>query len=268
MANIRYALSYASFYGRTFEEFIQEAHRMGLSVVELIPDQSPNLYSEFDNRRADRLKFAMEELGMECTMHNVFYDINLLSLVPAVKSNSFAITESVIDLSLQLGALTLTIHPGYMFPGWRRDPPQRDRFWIEAKDSLSRLGALASKISILIENGSYHLCTRSGEGIKPLHIGIDPKEIDRLIDLSEGRIGICLDLGKAIHSGHKVEDFIKGRESLIKQVQVSSIQDHFGVIAKSINTLREADFSGTIVLEGQLLDVIPGLEALRKAGLE
>jgi sugar phosphate isomerase/epimerase len=267
MNSLRFALSYASYYGRTFEDFVREARALGFSIVELIPDQSPNLYNEFDFHRTTELKALLTELEMECTAHNVFYDINLLSLVPSVKENSFSITESVVDWSTQIGALTLTVHPGYMFPGWRRDMVQRERFWIEAKDSFVRLGSLSNALPVLIENGSYHLCTRFGEGRKPLHVGIDPEELDRLIDLSEGKLGICLDLGKAIQSGHEVEEFVRKRPTFIKQLQLSSIDENIETISKLINTLGENNFSGVIVLEGQLPDVTSGLEKLQKIGL-
>jgi len=265
--SIRCALSYAGFYGHTFEDFLGKAQQIGFRVVELIPDQFPNLYDDFNDTRISELKSMAADFGISFTIHNVFYDINLLSLVPAVRTHSFAITESVTRFAIKLGALSLTVHPGYMFPGWRRDPSQRDRFWTEARKSLIRLGGLASELPILIENVSYHLCTRLSDGKSPLHVGIDPAELRQLVDLSGEKLGICLDIGKARHSGHSIEEFFGDRPELIKQIQASSVREHFDSVLTAIRLLQRHNSTGIIVLEGQLPDALPGFETLKSIGL-
>lgn len=161
MTRVQPSLSYAVAYGSLFEDFIIHASQLGFSSVQLIPDQSPNLYSELSPSRLRSLRELQRDLGMSYHLHNVFYDINLTSLVPEVKQCAFDITSKVLSIAQEINAQTVTLHPGYMFGGWRRDPIQRKRFWEEAEQSMKRLGSMseAAKVPLLIENGSYHITT-------------------------------------------------------------------------------------------------------------
>ena len=251
---LSFSLSYATAYGITFEDFIEQAVERGFSDVQLIPDQEPNLYSEFDKSRIERLLHLSTKYGLQYRVHNVFYDINPLSLVPAVRDAALAVTKEIVAFAKAIRAKTVTVHAGYMFPGWRRDPVQSTRFWSYAEQSLRRLADLASgqNVDLLIENGSYYVSTRDGLGHKPLHVGVDPEELRRLIDVAEGRLGVCLDLNKALHSSSPLGAFVSKVGPWVRELQVSSVRDHEAEIGGAIEALKAESFKGAIVLEGTL----------------
>ncbi|MBK8545460.1 MAG: sugar phosphate isomerase/epimerase [Caulobacteraceae bacterium] len=127
-----FCLSYATDYGASFEDFVRSAAVRGYDSVQLIPDQTPNLYSDFEKQRTSDLAALIADSGLSCSLHNVFYDINLFSLVPAVQETAFEITAKCVDLSAALGARYAVLHTGYMFGGWRSDKTQAEKFWRNA----------------------------------------------------------------------------------------------------------------------------------------
>jgi sugar phosphate isomerase/epimerase len=219
-------LSYAGFYGERFEDFISIAARKGFDGVQLIPDQDPNLYTSFDRKRQASLVDAMRQYSLDIHLHNVFYDINIVSVVPEVQENSLKITESVLVLARGLGAKTLTVHPGYMFPGWRGDKVQTARFWDAAQVGMERLSCMSQEygLTILIENGSYFVTTATSDRRRPLHVGITIEEIERLLAYGDG-IGVCLDLGKVRASGIDPVEMIDALSDRIYQFQISNWDD-------------------------------------------
>lgn len=248
----RVSLSYATAYGVSFEDFVERAVRQGFSDVQFIPDQEPNLYSTFDARRIDALLCLRSKHGLQYRVHNVFYDINLLSLVPAVREAAFRITKDVMAFAKAILADTVTVHPGYMFPGWRRDPVQATLFWARAKDSVLRLAEMSADLGLntLIENGSYYVCTSEGSGRRPLHVGVDPDELWRLVDGAGGGLGVCLDVNKALHSGHPLSAFLERLGPSIRELQVSSVRGHEIELRPALIHLHKAGFTGVVVLEG------------------
>src|SRR5262245_8723716 len=226
-------LSYASYYGETFENFVRIAHERGFRAVQLTPDQEPNLYSEFPRQRRHALGTLANELGVTLHLHNVFYDINLVSLVPDVRDLALHISEQVFRLGDELGAQTVTVHPGYMFGGWRRDQVQRERFWREAVAPLRRIGECAERtgIKLLFENGSYFITTATGYRPRPLHIGIEPVELRRIVEMSGNMAGVVLDINKAVHSGIAPIDFVREIGERIEQLQISTVDRYKEEIA-------------------------------------
>ncbi len=226
--NITKSISYAAgFYRRTFEEFIEFAGTSGFSGVQFIPDQAPNLYSEFDEGRTHSIKERLSALGLSVSVHNVFYDINLCSLVPDVADFSRTITRKVLEFSQAVGAGTLTVHPGYMYPGWRNDPLQNKEFWRSAESNLSELAELGSEfnVQILLENGSYCLSAREYGRKSEFHLGIDIAELAKLLELGGSEMGVCMDIGKLRASGVNPKEFVDTFSEVIREVQVSSSDD-------------------------------------------
>jgi sugar phosphate isomerase/epimerase len=151
-----------------------------------------------------------------------------------------------------------------MFPGWRRFSYQTDRFWRVVEQSLLELGKLSEEygISILLENGSYHLCAAVGSYRTPLHLGISPDEMLHLLKLSENKLGISFDFNKAIHSSIPIQDFIAKLGSSIKQVQVSTVERYRDIILDNINTLPLLNKGFSIVLEGGKDEAVSALKLL------
>ncbi len=268
MNNLHISLSYAAgFYTLPFETLCEYAAKHNYYGVQLIPDQSPNLYFEINSARAKKINTILKENGLTASLHNVFYDINLTSLIPDVQHNSINITKKVIRLSKKLGAKHLTVHPGYIYPGWRSDPKQETRYWEAAKKGISEIVGYAEKqkIKLLFENGSYHLTSKNSPKSIAFHIGIDIEEFRRILDFGCGKIGVCFDIGKARASGIKFEDFIIEFGNDIEQVQFSSIEslEEFSETSKKNGLdLEKIDF----VYEGKLVIERKKIEKLLKHG--
>jgi sugar phosphate isomerase/epimerase len=247
------ALSYASYYGHTFEEFLVTARDQGFAAVQVIPDQAPNLYSDFSSQRRRILRAFAEESGIALHLHNVFYDINIVSMVPAVRRLALDITRDIFALGEDCGALSVTVHPGYMFGGWRRDQVQRDRFWQLAAESLAELGAIASAsgLDLLLENGSYYLTTAAGlPAPTPLHLGILPDELLRVAALAGKGARVTLDINKAVRSGLPFHQFLEVLRGRIGQFQISTPERCRAELSEIVRWAAEARTSPVFVLEG------------------
>lgn len=243
-------LSYAGFYGHSFEDFISIADSLKFRRIQLIPDQTPNLISEFDDNRVRSLVERLRKFGISASVHNIFYDINICSLVPEVQTFSLGITEEVAKFARAIGANNLTVHPGYMFPGWRNNSVQSERFWAAAALGMYKLAQIGNiyDLCIGIENGSYHVSSKTSEKRTPLHIGITVEEMERLLGFSDDRVGLCLDIAKAIASGEEPGKFVERLGSRLVQVQVSSDAN----LAVANDLLIGLDHQPELVFEGGL----------------
>jgi len=239
-------LSYAGFYGATFEEFIDIAQCLGFGAVQLIPDQTPNLLSELDEGRVDELRKKLASAKLGVSVHSVFYDVNLVSVVPEVQAATLKIVESCVALCDALGGSGVTVHPGYMFPGWRSTQWQSDVFWESAKRGMMAIDDICAryKSNIFIENGSYFVSDRSTIKKTPLHIGITVEELERLLEGTSSSVGLCLDIGKALVSGIDLFELVEKMSQRVGQVQIGG--------AASIQIVRELNLprNPEIVFEG------------------
>ena len=259
------AISYAGYYGQTFEAAVEDAAKRGFAAVQLIPDQTPNLCEELTPPRRRNLREMCGRMNVEPSLHNVFYDINLTSLVPAVAAAALSITRQVFEVACDIGATSVVVHPGYMFPGWRHDSAQRERFFASAEQSLRRLADVAESLglTVLLENGSYHLTTYDRTPPVPLHLAITPRELGDLVQMTGSRMGVCLDVNKAFRSGYPAEEFINTVGAHIQQIQLSTIRERWPMIEPVLTRLRADGFSGMVVLEGSRTETEQGVALLR-----
>lgn len=262
---VKVALSYASFYGRTFEDALRGAHDQGFDAVQLTPDQTPNLTEELTTSRREAIRKLAASYGLSVSLHNVFYDINLMSVVPAVADGALQITKDVFRLARDLSADEVVVHPGYMFPGWRRDQWQRELFWANAQVSLGRLcnAAMAFGVRVLFENGSYCLTTMDQSPRVPLHVAITPLELKQVLDLTQRRANVCLDVNKALRSGFALTEFVDAAGAELRQLQMSTVSDHWREIEPMLNRVIARGFDGTIVLEGSRRETENAFQLLR-----
>lgn len=233
---MKFGISYSNYYGMKFENFISKILPYDFKAVQLIPDQDPNLYNNFSSNRIDKLLDLKYENELQYSIHNVFYDINLLSLVPDVKENSFKITKKVIEFAKRIEAKNLTLHLGYIFPGWQKDKYQNKNYWINAEEVVHRIIELSEKyeINILFENGSYHLCTKKGRKKIPFHIAISPAEINRIFQLSNDKINLCFDFNKALSTDHTMKSFLEIISHKVSEIQISDLKKENFIYLKEI----------------------------------
>jgi len=218
------SLSYAGFYGSMFEDFVVRALELGFSSVQFIPDQTPNLVAEMDPERLVRLRDALTTARLNCSVHAVFYDINLVSVVPEVQDAALDILRQNLEFAVAIGASRVTAHPGYMFPGWRSSEFQAATFWSSAGKGLAKLDVLARQyaIRVYLENGSYYVSSVRSQDRTPLHIGITVAEMTRLLAGTSLSLGLCLDVGKAQASGSDFRTFLSSFRDRVGQIQIST----------------------------------------------
>ena len=249
-------LSYSAGYLQTFEEFVEFAYQEGFVGVELIPDLTPNLPEQLDDERIKTLIRLKSEYNLRYTVHNIFMDINLTSLVPRVRQLAFDLTQAILVFAKRIGAEAVVIHPGYRFTPWRTKLKQVELFEKVQSDTYLRLAEKSAKIGIpiFIENGSYYLSARYDER-KPLHIGITADELLSIAKIPTSLpFGICLDIGKIYFSSARcsikgVIDYIERVLPLLHEVQLSTFNGYQEVIPHVISYLRSINFKGPIVFE-------------------
>jgi len=218
------AVSYAGYYGYSFEEFVEAAVRACATAVELIPDQGPNLLAELTPERRSALRTRLRGAGVTPVVHSVFYDINLVSVVPDVQELALRVIARCGEFARDIGAREVVVHPGYRFPGWRSSEFQRRNADDAARRGVEKLSALADKLDVdmFLENGSYFVTDREKSTTKPLHYGIFLDEIDLLLEFASSRVGICLDYGKAKVSQLPVRELIRRHGGRPFRFQVGS----------------------------------------------
>lgn len=204
-------LSYATSYGSTFEQFVEEALKDGFGGVELIPDNEPNLLGQLNGPRRRWLRDVIKQSGLRCVVHSVFYDINLVSVVPEVQRFALDMIEQVSRLAVDLGGREIVVHPGYLFPGWRKSERQFGTFHDAVKRAMSELSSLSTQyeVSYFLENGSYYITDAAGQRLAPLHFGVFEDELNYMLANSGEKVGFCLDMGKAKVSSLDVHSILR-----------------------------------------------------------
>lgn len=218
-------LSYVPYYGSRFEDFVEEASALKFQGIEFIPDLTPNLLSELGKDRTRAIAERLRELKLQPTVHSVFYDINLVSVVPEVAELALDIVRASVEFALSIGAREVTVHPGYQFPGWRSSEFQRAVFAGSVRRAMGALVQLAKEydVQLFLENGSYFVTDKRLMAGKPLHFGVDREEIDLMMEQGGSNLGICLDFGKANVSNLDVSALVAQYRNIPFRFQVGSV---------------------------------------------
>jgi len=119
----------------SLEEFLEEIVELGLGYLELKCE--PGLFYPREIPPAERaaLRRAFREHGLTPTAHASFYDINLASLNPLIREASSHQLLECIQLTHDLGAELLVVHPGEL-PG---DYPEEGFFPLALEGLISGL---------------------------------------------------------------------------------------------------------------------------------
>jgi sugar phosphate isomerase/epimerase len=247
------ALSYAGFYGQSFEAFVEEAARLGFRSVEFIPDQSPNLLAQLTPARRRDLASLLKQNGIVPTVHSIFYDINLVSVVPEIQQFSLSMIRRCGELCVELGGTEMTVHPGYQFPGWRSSQWQREIFLTSMRNGIELLSTMCRDLAVtaFLENGSYFLTTRFAENRIPLHYGAFLDELELISKYCGGHVGFCLDLGKAVASGLNLPDLLASVGARQFRFQLGSI-DSWNTLMEIAGAFDVMRSLGQVTYEGPL----------------
>jgi len=248
-------LSYAAGHPMTFETFCGFAHQRGFEGVEFIPDLSPNLPEEISLERIVKLMDLKAELGLEFTVHNIFYDINMTSLVPRVRALAFELTEDVLRFAASVEASAVIVHTGYRFGAWRSKPKQMEMFDRICTDTHEWLSLKSNEfnVPILLENGNYYLSARNS--VKhPLHIGITAADLIELVTIPREPLDVCFDVGKAYFSVDdwsvdQVLEYLEAVRPYLKEIHMNAFDGYEECCPPVLERLKEIGFDGPLVFE-------------------
>jgi len=228
-------------------EALELASELGYTHFELWaewPRAWPRAMGEGDR---ERIASEMEGLGLSCSVHATFRDLNLASPNPAVREESVRQAIESIELAADLGARVAVVHPGRMASS--RDDPREA--WSLLADSLSRVAEAAERLGVVI-------AVENMEG-RPREIVRLPSDLLRLIEEVGSRsLAVTLDASHAGTVGDPIE-FVRELGGVVAHVHVSDYsggRSHLPLGEGSLDlpgflsALAEVGYSGAVVVEG------------------
>lgn len=134
--------------GRDPLEFIELLRELGFGYLELLCEPGLAYPRELSASARRELRAALEENGLELTLHAPFCDINLASLNPLIREASTRQLQECLELARDLGARRIVVHPGDL----PRDYPES---WLPKareglRDALHPICAQAAELGITL----------------------------------------------------------------------------------------------------------------------
>ncbi|WP_297218155.1 deoxyribonuclease IV [Thermoplasma sp.] len=203
---------------------------------------SPPLKDE----EAEAFITAVDRYSIKSTMIHASYLINLASPDESLYRRSEEAFHDEILRSDRLRATFLTVHPG--------SNPDRKNGLERARDLISTVGN--HNVIILIEN-------TAGQGNV---IGTELEEVASIIDVSDKRVGVCIDTCHAWASGydlaHSYEAFIDSLDNIIGLERVYAF--HLNDAKREMGSrIDRHELIGKGTIDGGLIKLI-GDERLRE----
>lgn len=128
------------FWNRTVEQAVVEAARLGYDAIEIWTE---HLWR--DDGDPQRIKRALAQANLACTVHCPIMDINVTSPNRGIREESLRQTLESVDLCDALGAELLVVHPGALF-----SLKDTDRFWDLQFQALETIIGHAEKRGVWI----------------------------------------------------------------------------------------------------------------------
>ena len=174
-----------------FEEWVRTAKRAGFDYIEILSEW-PHYLSR-DNRR--RFGEVLESLGMKGTVHAPFSDVNIGSFNERLRQASLEVVRETIELAAELGAISVTIHPGHCSPVSMKN---RRRYLEIHRESLRTVAEWGAEYGV-----------RVGVENMPRFPILDAQTCERLRELVEDiEIGVTFDVGHLNTTTGKFERFL------------------------------------------------------------
>ena len=181
-----------------FEDWVRTAKELGFGFIEILSEW-PHYLSR------DNLSFfrgVLDSYGMKATVHAPFSDVNIASFNDRIRGASLAIIRETLELSAELGALVVTIHPGHCSPVSVKN---RGEYLKIHRESLRKIARWSEEygVEVGVENMprfpilDAQSCDRLAEIIKGIEVGVTfdvghlnttTKNFDRFLELFRGRI--------------------------------------------------------------------------------
>jgi len=225
---------------------------MGFRFWELIIDD------ELPPGEVDRVKDAVETLGLATSVHAPFSDLNIASLNPGIREISIEKVEKAVEAAAVLGAGPVTLHAGRSSPVGLFHPEKVRQTNIE---SLKRLVEFAGERGV-------ELCVENSPRF-PGVLASSIQEIEETLDAVPG-LGLTLDIGHANTCG-ALRDFLRDLSGRIGHMHVHDNDGkedrhlHLGAGAVDLRALGRflKGFQKTVVIETHRVeDIEPSRETL------
>ncbi|WP_312114631.1 sugar phosphate isomerase/epimerase family protein [Brevibacillus reuszeri] len=122
----------------------------------------------FHQSNAREIQQAAKRVGMKLTLHAASWDLNLCSLNHGIRQQSIAEVNRSIALAAEIGAKSVTIHPG--------------RFTLTSKNRGMHESLLIESVNELAHEAQRQDCILSIEHIEPLpkEMIVTPQDLNRL----------------------------------------------------------------------------------------
>ena len=170
-----------------FEEWVKTAKELGFDFIEILSEW-PHYLS------GDNLPFfrdVLDSYGMKATVHAPFSDVNIASFNERIRKASLEIIRGALELSAELEALAITIHPGHCSPVSVKN--RREYLEIH-RESLRKIARWSEEYGVKV-----------GVENMPRFPILDAQNCDRLAEIIEDvEIGVTFDVG---HLNTTTRDF-------------------------------------------------------------
>ena len=160
------------FWNRTVAQAVVEAARLGYDAIEVWAD---HLWR--DDEDPQRVKRALVQADLLCTVHCPIMDINVTSPNRGIRGESLRQTLESVDLCDALGAELLVVHPGALF-----SLKDTDRFWDLQFQALEAIIRHAEKrgVWLAFENMDSHARLEVVKRAADVKRALEPFAYDRL----------------------------------------------------------------------------------------
>ena len=175
-----------------FGEWVREAKELGFDFIELLSEWPHYL------TRYNLLLFreVLDSYGMKVTVHAPFSDINIASFNERIRKASLEIIRGTLELSAELEALAVTIHPGHCSPVSIKN--RREYLEIH-RESLRKIARWSEEYGVKI-----------GVENMPRFPILDAQNCERLAEIIEGvEIGVTFDVGHLNTTTKNFDRFLK-----------------------------------------------------------
>ena len=188
-------LSMTAYGGATldgFEDWLGRAVELGFDFVELVSEWPHFLTHE----TIGVFKEATGSFNLPVTVHAPFSDVNIASFNDRIREASLEIIRETLELSAELDAMVVTIHPGHCSPVSIRN---RGRYLGIHREALWRIARWGEEYGI-----------KMGVENMPSFPILDARTPERLAEIIDGiEIGVTFDVGHLNTTTREFDGFLR-----------------------------------------------------------
>ncbi len=194
-------LSMTAYTGKTlqgFEKWVEAAKELGFDLIEILSEWPHYL----TRKNLKVFRETLDSYGLKVTVHAPFSDINIGSFNERIRKASLEALREALELSAELDALAVTVHPGHCSPVSVKN---RDEYLRIHRESLRKIARWSEEygVKVGVENMPKFVildaqtCERLNEIIGDIGIGVTfdlghlnttTRNFDRFLEVFRGRI--------------------------------------------------------------------------------